>query len=220
MDFENIPKEDVIKYILVFSIVIFFFTNFTNANMSTLIGISVAVLFILYDVNNKKNDVTTFNKDMEYKLKSLYDDEKIPTSFSSDSNMIELFSLINDYKDYNYSVYEKLVDRTNQFLELKTDVVDKNTDLVDYDFETAHNIYRNCMNYMRSFRHTLPPNLLDNHDLAEKRYQILMKRNLDQIKEKADRTPYSVYKKSTYYYDSVRPLDSYNEDDRTFFGAY
>lgn len=220
MDFENIPKEDVIKYILVFSILIFFFTNFTNANTSTLIGISVAVLFVLYDINNKKKDVTSFNKDMEYKLKSLYDDEKIPINFSSDSNMIELFSLINDYKDYNYSVYEKLIDRTNQFLELKTDVVDKNTDLVDYDFETAHNIYRNCMNYMRSFRHTLPPNLLDNHDIAEKRYQILMKRNLDQIKEKVDKTPYSVYKKSTYYYDSVRPLDSYNEDDKTFFGAY
>jgi len=211
--------EDKIKYILITSVILYFFGAFTNADVGTIIGLVLSALVIIYLIEEKNSDVSLFNRDMEYKLKSLYDDEKIPEFLSMDSNMIELFSLIDDYKDYNYSVYEKLVDRTNQFLQIKLDI-ENGTALSDYDFEAAHDIYRNCMNYMQSFKLSLPMEFYNNHELAEKRYQILMKRNLDEMLERVKETPYSVYKKSTYYYDSVRPSDSYNEDDNTSFGVY
>ena len=211
--------EDKVRYILIVSIVIYFFSVFTYTNISTIIGILVSFIIILYLIELNNTDISSFHKDTEYKLKSLYIEERIPEYMAGDANMIELFTAISDYKDYNYSIYEKLLDRTNQFLQLKDDV-EIGTMLSDYDFETAHGIYRNCMNYMRSFKHSLPMTLYDNHDIAEKRYQVLMKRNLDVIINIVKNTPYNIHKKSTYYYDTVRPTDSYNEDDLTSFGAY
>jgi len=215
----GINREDKLKYVIIFAIILYFFTTFTNANISTIIGVFVALTVLLYLSEESATDISSFNKDMEFKLKSLYDDDKIPSFFASDANMIELFSNISDYKDYNYSVYEKLIERTDDFLSIKADV-EKGTMLADYDFETAHDIYRNCMNYFRSFRLTLPPELYENHDVAEKRYQLLMKINMDKILEKVKNRPYDVFKKSTYYYDTTRPSDPLGEDNQTTFGAY
>lgn len=215
----SMSGEDKVKYILITSIILYFFGAFTNADVGTIIGLVLSTIIVIYMVEEKNSDTTLFNKDMEYKLKSLYDDERIPEFISIDSNMIEFFSLISDYKEYNYSVYEKLISRTNQFLQIRTEI-ETGTALNGYDFEVAHDIYRNCMNYMQSFKISLPMALYENHELAEKRYQILMKRNLDIMLDHVKEAPYNVYKKSTYYYDTTRPSDSYNEDDSTPFGVY
>jgi uncharacterized membrane-anchored protein YhcB (DUF1043 family) len=216
----NISREDKLKYIIILCISLYFFTTFINAGVNTVIGLTIGVVVVIFLYQQSSRDVDDFNKDMEYKLKSLYEDEKIPEYFIYDANMIELFDNISDYKDYNYSVYEKLLDRTNDFLAIKVDIVEKGVIQTDYDFETAYDIYINCMNYFRSFKHSLPPELYENHDMAEKKYQILLKRNLDEMLEKANNSQWNVYKKSLYYYDGANPSDLKSNDNSTFFGAY
>lgn len=212
--FNNIDNNTFFLYIVISIIILYIFTNVIKIEIGHLLALIISIIVIIYITDLKNNNVTDFNTDMEFKLKSLTIDESnsIPEYFHLDADLINLFyDIKQNISIYNSVSYTDALNTTNNILKIRNDMeqqicnipippnpLDNNS--FDYTEDTSCNSnlinsYENyqiaeeqvnkCMNYLQSLIISIPSEIVihTTYQFLLKRAHILLKRNLDIIKD-------------------------------------
>jgi hypothetical protein len=130
--FENVDKNTLLLYIAISVVTLYFLTNVVQINVGHLLALIISVFIIIYITDTKNNDITDFNTDLEFKLKSILDNEPAPDYFHLDADLINLFyDLKDDFAkngsangsgDGNYISYRDAVISCNNILRIRNDM--------------------------------------------------------------------------------------------------
>lgn len=225
--FANIDKNAKFLYGVVSIAILFFLTTVVKIELGHLLAFIVVVIVIVSITAYNNERVDDFNKETEYKLKSLVD--KAPEYFHLDADMINLFfNIKQDLSEYNEDAYTKAIETADNLLRIRSDFEKKLCKppvppnlLKNFGYESSEedflntsnytfkddkkcdsiliNAYENyqvaeaqlkkCMNYLHSLIISLPgvPVIHRKHEKIMDRAHILLKRNLDIIKNIYDK---------------------------------
>ncbi len=214
---ENISKENIFSYVVISICILYFFTNVVNIELGHVLALVVTILVLVYLTLYNNEDVEDFNKDLEFKMKSLLSDGTVPSHFYIDADLINLFfNIKQDIAEYNYDSYKNAVQCANIVLRIKYDIerdlcnsplfpdirrqfspcVKDQYNIVDdkkcknilvnayENYQAAEEYLKKCMNYLHSLVIVIPsdPVTEGKHASILKRVHVLLKRNLDDIK--------------------------------------
>lgn len=175
----DVDKQDKIKYIIVIIALVYVNTILVKSKISHFMGLMIGIMIIVIMNDKKLSQSDDINRSLEIKLKLL--DQTMPQYFHLDSNMINLFFSIKDFKQYNEDAYRKALKLTDNVLHLKFDM--EKDSIVNYveSFEIAYMMTQKALNYMQSFIITIPSNKVMHKKFQAvlERHHILLKRNLD-----------------------------------------
>ena len=129
---ENISKDTIFSYIVISICILFFFTNIVDIELGHIISLIIILIVLLYLTVQNNENIEDFNKEIEFKLKSLLIDGSTPSHFYTDVDLIILFfSVKQDMSEYNYDSYKNAVECANNVLRIKYDI---ERDLCDAPF--------------------------------------------------------------------------------------
>lgn len=174
---------NIIFYVFLFILVVFFFNTFTNVNLSFVFGVVIACIFIYILIKKRDKNIDNFFVSTEIKLASLVDDQDDqPVFFYKDANIINLFYSITDYKNYNYTLYKQMITIVDNILKIKNDVQIGVKDS-ELDIDNAIYLYSNVMEMSKQFELSLPKHTLlgDNNPLFVNTLNLYLKRNIDEM---------------------------------------
>ena len=211
--FNNIDKNILLLYISISILTLYIFTNIIQINIGHLLALIVTIIIIIYFTDTQNTNINDFNIDMEYKLKSILNNEPPPDHFHLDVDLINLFyDIKNDFGNSNYVSYRDAVISTNNILQIRNDLelkickTPKSTISLD-NFNkqqiiedntcnsTIENSYQNyqiasqqltkTMNHLHSLKYNSSSDIVMTSKFHNllKRGHLLLKRNLDIIKD-------------------------------------
>lgn len=151
--FKSIQPHYMILYFIII-IVLFTYINSINFTSKHIISL-VITLGIVWGLNemHKSQNVSRM-QEIEIKMLTIFPK---PKYFYIDSGLIELMFSVNEYKQYNAPIFNKLVLLLDTYLKLVLDVEKDNTDC-HKTYETLQNLKKACLNNFSSFLMSLPPN--------------------------------------------------------------
>jgi hypothetical protein len=207
--FESISEDQKFYYLIVIVASFWFFNTAYKPQLSFVVAVIVAVVYIYYHNDKTTGDVNELNQQLHYRLNTILRDEKKqpPKYFYREPDVINFFYSIRDYRIYNRDSYLKAVNATDNLLmideNLSHDYVytekgkleewqnfgyiraDKQkTNIQNYRelFELAESLGTKAVNYMYSFVISLPsPIYQDKFQDSAERFHVIIKRILDGI---------------------------------------
>lgn len=215
--FRNLNNNTILIYIIISIFILFFFTSIVDIQLGHIFSVIISVSIIIIITVIKNEDVTNFDTDMEYKLNSLIDhDDYYPDYFYLDVDLINLFyNIKQDLADYNYNTYVNAIKTANNLLHIKYDILrdlcnppviqdlSDNFKIIEEEdkecksilinayenYDNAEIQLKKCMNYLHSLIISIPSDPITHkkHDILLKRAHILLKRNLDTVKNRYDK---------------------------------
>lgn len=122
-----IDKETFFFYSAISIGILFFFTSIVKIELGHVLALFVSISILLSLSIYKKQELVDFNKDFEYKLNSLLDDnEEPPLYFYIDVDIINLFyNVRQDLSKYNYDSYKNTINCVDRVLNIKNDIEKK-----------------------------------------------------------------------------------------------
>lgn len=235
---ENITNENILLYITISISILFFFTTIIKIELGHLLALLVTIIILTFITISKNDNIQDDNKQLDFKLNSLLDDEDPPNFFYIDADLINLFyNIKQDFAEYNIDSYKNGLNTANTLLNIRFDIerdlcnsplvpdIKKNftptihmslsekklhndkytSDFLNQDnynfkddkkcksilinayenYQLAEHNLKECMNNIHSFIITIPsdPVIHRKHEKVMKRLHILLKRNLDVIKD-------------------------------------
>jgi len=117
-------KDSIFLYLTISIVVLFFFTNVIKIQLGHILALIISIMILIFMITNKKTNVLDDNKEIEFKLNSLLDNEIPPDFFYTDIDMINLFfNIKQDMAKYNYDVYKNAVYCTNTVLNIRYNIL-------------------------------------------------------------------------------------------------
>jgi len=238
----TVSKENKTIYLFIFIFCLYIFTNIFNITLSTIFGIVISIIIIYWMYDKTKNDISSFNNESKLKLDVLnekfystkkmllfHDNELNKSSIDIDSylytdvNMINFLYSILDFSYYAPDIYEKIIILVNYTLKLKNDITGNDTRFILSDpvgnFEVAERFNKVVINYYHSFIYKIDPSMQSKYTDGMKRFQILLKRNLDDMKkicdERIEKEGINTNTRFINDYDGAKGIDL-SEDETSF----
>lgn len=115
-------------YIVIVIFILFFSTNVVNIGIGHLFALFISILFISFLVYYNNEQLLDFNKNIEFKLKSLVNnnDTYQPLYLYIDADLINLFfNIKEDISIYNYDAYINSLSSADNLLRIKYDIEKK-----------------------------------------------------------------------------------------------
>lgn len=182
--FDNsLPSFDVI-YIVVALGVLYFSTRVLRAGTSHIFALILVYILFQKIQQKEKDGFNTFNEQMDYKLSIL----NTPSHFHLDTNFINLFYDIYDWRKKNANNFHHAMKAANNVLKIENDT-EKNLQRCTDNYEIAFEQAKLSLNMMHTFVYTLEhPLLVKKLKRVIARLQQLLYRHLDQIKNNCEST--------------------------------
>lgn len=230
-------KNTQFLYIVITIIIFFIVSKLVDVQLYHFMGLILVVLFV-YNYQNRKDLTSSTDMELlDYKLAALqlkmYDYitnyiHKLNPSISNvdlqnvksrsvldymylDANMINLMYSLIDLYQYNPDSFQKMLKCVNNLLHIRNDLqylgpIDRPAD----HFEIAESLAQKATNYLHTFQLSVPKNTVTVKLLSDalKRFQILIKRNLDIIVKICNKDAKDNLNSSTTfinYYNGVKP---------------
>ena len=245
--FTGIDDNTKFVYLVISVSILYFFTTILNTGLGHILAVVVTMVTLMTLIEGKNIGIEAFNKEIEAKLMKLstkvpeylYLDVDLIVFFDNvkkdfyryhpDSYNKALFfanNLLKIRKDFEVKlcgppIVPNLLDNFNQKTYLLT--MDKkcdNTLVNKYDnFLVAESLVKKCMNHLHSFIYTLPsePVMHLKHKQVLDRGYVLLKRNLDIIREIYDRNQNSTDPYITDY-DLPKAYNKHTDDETSIAG--
>lgn len=167
----NIPGNLLIKYFIYFLILYKILSSITiNIQIIFSLVITSIIIFIIYDKD--KIYKITGDKDIEFKLNSIYPK---PKHFKNQNRLIDFIYSIKDYRPYNPDSFDKMLQCIDNVLKIYNDI-QIDTLYCNLNLDVAKDNMTNSLNYLHSLIYKLPANnyVENRHRLAiERLYDIL-----------------------------------------------
>lgn len=120
---ENISKDTFLLYITIAIGILFFFTSIVKIELGHVLALFVTIIVLVSLTFKNNKSIDNFNKELEFKLKSLFDKDVAPEYFYTDADIINLFfNIKQDMSEYNYDAYKNAVECANNVLKIKFDI--------------------------------------------------------------------------------------------------
>jgi len=202
----KIKDRNAFYYMIMFVFVMFMSTRVLNVNIAFVFGI-VATFYLMFFFEDRDRSVASdFNQEMEHKLITIKSMVKfIPEHFHTDTDIINFFFNIKDFRDYNNKAYDLAVRATDNFLNYKEDIK-KGVLHCTENMETAVIFRNNALNHIHTFIYSLPVNKIIDKKLKNNSefFQLTLRRHIDdmhRICRKQNANPTS----STRFYENRGP---------------
>lgn len=203
-----LSKNTQLKYFFSIVVIIWFFNVAYTPNISFIVGVIAAVVYIYYDVNSNDTLVQDENLELDFKLNSILAEEgkQPPDFFYTEPDLINFFYGIKEYRVYNRDSYIKAIKCANNLLKLRTELENDFHYTENQEFDswqnfgyTKKNIKKTniknlkeineiaktfsvkSLNYLHTFAVSLPSQFKNKIQTSLDRYHILMKRITDDI---------------------------------------
>lgn len=124
----NISKQNILLYIVLSIIILYFFTKIVKIETAHLLAVIVTVATITYLSLSDFENIIDFNTELEYKLNSLIDPDingevQVPNYFYIDADLINLFyNIKQDIAEYNYDAYKNSIECANIVLQVRFEI--------------------------------------------------------------------------------------------------
>lgn len=180
---DSVADTRMFMYIGIAVIILFIFTQIVEVKIGHAMALIISLGLLYYLNERNRENISNFNEDIEFKIKSLSDNP--PSHFYLDPDIVNLFSIMkNDFRILNKDAYLKAIETANNMLILKDQITSKGVLRYADNFEIAEDMANKSLNYIHSFIYQTPGGKVINekHEKLLGRAQILFRRNLDAMK--------------------------------------
>lgn len=217
MFLKSFEDYDWVEYGFILVAVIFFVTQILRPSWFFFVGILIAGTIIYYRADQKKYTISSMNKELMVKLKTL---TPRPQNFHMDPDLINLFYNIRDFKTLNSEAYDQSLIAIDNMLKIVSEIEQgvyhckDNLDIVKDQMNKA-------MNHMHTviYKTPIPKSVEMKYMQALEALQIILRRHVDNVVDICQRQ----YKTrginiDTHfvYNDGPRPDDTHNSDFSNF----
>ena len=214
---KSFEDYDWLEYGFILIVVIFFVTQILRPSWFFFLGLLFAGGIIYYRADQKRYTISSKNKELMMKLKTL---SPKPANFHMDPDLINLFYNIRDFKTLNSEAYDESLIAVDNMLKIVSEIeqgvyhCQENLDIVREEMNKA-------MNHMHTviYKMPIPKNIEMKYMQALEALQIILRRHVDRVVDICQRQ----YKSrgidiNTHfvYNDGPRPDDTQNADFSNF----
>ena len=206
------------QYVILGLVVFWISTKVIQAKASHLFALYVAAGLIYYLHTRNITETLNFNEETKYKYTVLGS----PSHFHYDTNLINLFYNIYNWRAFDENTFDNAIKSANNVLKIEADSEKPLQRCVD-NYDVARDQAKLTINLIHSFNHTLDnPTLLKKLENVLTRLQMLMERHLDKIKENCQIT--ESRKESvdvhTRFIQDDKGVKAYDPRTNEFFDVY
>lgn len=177
--FQSFEQYDWIEYAFIMISVIYFVTQIMRPSWFFFIGFIFAAGIIYFRIDQKRNTVSTVNKELMVRLRSL---TPRPENFHMDPDLINLFYNIREFRRLNSEAYDQTLIAIDNMLKIVSEVeagvyhCSENLDLVKDQMYKA-------LNHMHTVVYKLPvPKLIMlKYQKALKALHVILRRHVDHV---------------------------------------
>jgi hypothetical protein len=217
MFFQSFEDYDWVEYGFILLIVLFFVTQILQPSWFFFVGAIMAIIIIYYRADEKYHTISTKNKELMMKLKSL---TPKPANFHMDPDLINLYYNIRDFRTLNTEAYDQSLIAVDNMLKIVSEIeagvyhCSENLDIVIDQMNKA-------MNHLHTTIYKMPiPKIVEMKYMQSlQALHIILRRHVDRMVDICQRQ----YKKrgidiNTHfvYNDGPRADDTQNEDYSNF----
>lgn len=217
MFFQSFEDYDWIEYGFIAVIVMFFVTQILRPSWFFFVGAIIASAIIYYRADEKNHTISTKNKELMMKLKSL---NPKPANFHMDPDLINLYYNIRDFRTLNTEAYDQSLIAVDNMLKIVSELEQgvyhckENLDIVIDQMNKA-------LNHLHTTIYKMPiPKIVEMKYMQSlQALQIILRRHVDRMVDICQRQ----YKKKGIdidthfvYNDGPRPDDTQNADYSNF----
>lgn len=177
---QNIEPTFLWYLIVIFAIVVLFVTRIVQPSIAHLTAISIGLLVIYYFNDRNETIIDTANEHIANKLLEL---RPKPEYFHMDSNLIEFFWNIREFREYNRDAYDGALKATDNILKFEHDAEIGIEDYCEHTLDNAKDLMTSALNDMHTiiFKTPLAKVTLDKHKQALKTFQLILRQHIDNI---------------------------------------
>jgi hypothetical protein len=177
----SIEPKFLWNYGIIGAFVVFFVTRIVRPTFAQVIALLIA-LTVVYFLNDKNEvQVASRNRELSYKLTAL---RPRPRYFHMDSDLIDYFWNIREFRNYNRDDYDGALKASDHILKLQSDA-EKGLIYCEHTLDVAKDFMWKALNHMHAIIFKTP---LDDsrttykkHDKAAKTLHLLLRRHIDDI---------------------------------------
>ena len=177
--FTSFQDYDWVEYGFILCLILFFVTQILQPSWFFFIGLLIALPLIYVRAEQKKNTISTKNKELMVRLKTLYPK---PANFHMDPDIINLFYNVRDFRTLNSESYDQCLIAVDNMLKIVSELEQgvyhcgENLDIVRDQMNKA-------MNHMHTIVYRLPvPKItVIKHQKALKALHIILRRHVDNM---------------------------------------
>ena len=170
---------DWVEYGFIMVIVVFFVTQIMKPSWFFFMGIIIAIPIIYFRADQKKNTISTKNKDLMLKLKTLYPK---PENFHMDPDLINLFYNIRDFRTLNSEAYDQGLIAIDNMLKIVSEI-EQGVYHCKENLEIVRDQMNKAMNHMHTVIYKIPvPKItVIKFQKSLKALQIILRRHVDNV---------------------------------------
>lgn len=116
---KSIEDYDWVEYGFILITIIFFVTQIMQPSWFFFMGLIFAIGIIYYRIDQKKHTISTVNKELVYRLRSL---TPRPSNFHMDADLINLFYNIKEFRAYNTEAYDQSLIAIDNMLKICSEI--------------------------------------------------------------------------------------------------
>jgi len=175
-------------YIIIIVFVIFFVVRIVQPTFAIVVAIIIALIIVSFFNEKREVKVEGRNRELEYKLVSL---RPRPANFHMDSDLIEFFHNIREFREYNRDEYDNALMASDHILQMQADA-EKGLKTMrlsncEHSFDIANDFYTKALNSLHAIIYKTPIDeskvTYNKHQEAMKTFQLLLRRHIDEIHE-------------------------------------
>lgn len=122
MELLGLTKETQLLYIVIVIAIVYFFTTVVKIELGHILAIVISSIVLVYLTIQDQTNIEDLNKELEFKLNSLLDNEAPPDYFYIDADLITLFyNIRQDLAEFNYPAYKNAIAAANTVLNARYD---------------------------------------------------------------------------------------------------
>ena len=165
-----------------------------------MISLLIALVLVYYLNEKRRSTETTEMQEIELKLYKIYPK---PKYFYLDSGLIELITTIQEFRNYNYDSYDKLVRTLDTFLKIKFDI-ENGVNYCKENLQLAKRFKVQCLNYLHSIIFMTPTdeNVENKLKKALNSLHFILNHHIDLMEDECKKRKDKV---QDYYKDNEQP---------------
>ena len=176
---QSFEEYDWVEYGFILMVVLFFVTQILRPSWFFFVGLLIAGILIYYRIDEKRYTISSKNKELMVKLKSL---SPKPANFHMDSDIINLFYNIRDFKTMNSEAYDQALIAVDNMLKVVSEI-----EAGVYHCKENLDIVRDQMNKAMNHLHTIiykapvPKSVILKYMKSLKALHIILRRHVDHV---------------------------------------
>lgn len=204
----NIEPKFLWYLIVLFAITVLYVVRVIRPTIAIAIALIIG-LIVVYYVNDQHVAIRDdHNEELEYKLLAL---RPRPQYFHMDSNLVQFFWDIREFRDYNRDAYDGALKATDDILKFEHDAEIGIKQYCEHTLDLARDLMTEALNHMHTiiFKTPLANVALTKHDNALNTFHLLLRQHIDNIYNycKTIQNSQKINKHTQIRYNSDAPKD-------------